>query len=123
MNDIQLLRYKIEYDPETGVMRHKIGPRKGQIAGTVNSHGYITVQVDGKRYQGHRLAWALHYGYWPEIVDHDDRDATNNRIKNLKDTTSEGNAQNRKARRKTKPATKWPLVYYRRKSADHENVN
>ena len=47
------------------------------------------------KYYGHRLAWLLHYGTWPEgVIDHINRDKTDNRISNLRDTTTQVNNLN-----------------------------
>lgn len=100
--DIFDLRSALSYDPETGLLRWKSGNRKGQVAGTLKSDGYMEVVVDGVRIVAHRAAWAIHTGFWPfGIVDHDNQVRHDNRWSNLKDTTTKGNAQNRAGRGKS----------------------
>lgn len=61
------------------------GVKSGDIAGRKNHDGYIHVSVFGKTYSGHRLAWFLHYGEFPELdIDHINRDRSDNRICNLR---------------------------------------
>lgn len=55
---------------------------------------YRKVEVDGVTYPVHRVIFLLHYGYLPEIVDHVDRDPTNNRIGNLRAATKAENNRN-----------------------------
>jgi hypothetical protein len=69
--------------------------RAGQVAGTLNSKGYICITVNGKSYKAHRLAWFFHYGVWPvNQIDHIDQNKTNNRINNLREVTNSQNKQN-----------------------------
>ena len=56
----------------------------GDRAGTPNGHGYIYAFVDGRRYALHKLIYCMHHAVWPEVVDHIDRDKSNNRIENLR---------------------------------------
>lgn len=59
------------------------------------SHGYISIRVDGELYLAHRLAWFYVHGVWPSVwLDHEDRDKTNNRLKNLREATVSQNLQN-----------------------------
>lgn len=49
------------------------------------------------QYKAHRLAWVYVYGEAPVgLVDHVDRDVTNNRIKNLRDVTDGQSNQNKR---------------------------
>jgi len=43
------------------------------------------MEINGKYYAQHRLAWFYHFGKWPSnMIDHIDRDKANNRIDNLR---------------------------------------
>ena len=94
----------LQYDPETGVIIWIKKPCKkiqvGNIAGNLNSDGYIHIRFYGKSYQAHRLAWYLHYGKWPtNQIDHINGIRTGNRINNLRDVTRSENQNNRKGHR------------------------
>ena len=55
---VDLLNHLFEYDKETGNLIWKIqqrGIRKGSIAGTIKSHGYLCVGINYKSYRAHRL--------------------------------------------------------------------
>lgn len=69
----------------------------GEVAGTWSaSNGWI-VSVDGKQYKAHHLAWVMCYGVWPtQVIDHMDGDRRNNRQDNLRDVTTQLNAQNQR---------------------------
>jgi len=99
----------LSYNPLTGVLTWKMAPSRkikaGSVAGGVskgvNPGGYarIQIQLGGKMYKAHRLAWFLHYGEQPpKKIDHINNDATDNRIDNLRDGTGLVNAQNMKDR-------------------------
>lgn len=96
---IDQLRKLISYDAESGELRWLVSAgrvKKGDIAGSMNK-GYLSVQVGGRRIQAHRIAWAIHYGVWPEQqIDHIDTDRKNNGIKNLREVTNSENHQNRR---------------------------
>ncbi len=50
----------------------------------------VKVCIDKGMYEQvyqHRIIFFLHYGYFPESVDHKDRDTRNNRPDNLRDAT------------------------------------
>lgn len=100
--DIEALREAFTYCAETGLIRRAKDTgtkwRKGQIAGGANGQGYIEIKLQGKIYQAHRLAWALHYGEQPpEYIDHINRDPKDNRICNLRAATKSQNGANRVA--------------------------
>ncbi len=94
------LKEHLAYDPETGIFTRIASSRTDRIglpAGTVGRNGYVYINVGGKLYLGHRLAWFFTYGVAPEgHVDHINRDRADNRIANLREcpTKHRGNAQN-----------------------------
>lgn len=85
--------------------------RAGEIAGTVNKRGYISIIIDGKSYQAHRLAFLYMTGEWPKgDVDHRNDDENpadvnrrDNRWCNLRDGTHRANCSNRKRHREGMP--------------------
>jgi hypothetical protein len=86
--EIELLRQLFDYH-EDGffVRRVKTGPQTyvGQeVHGYVDVAGYHKIGFSGKTRLLHRCIFAWHHGYYPVIVDHEDRDKGNNRIENLR---------------------------------------
>lgn len=47
---------------------------------------------------GHRVAWFIYYGEWPDLLDHIDGDRCNNKISNLRKVTHSENMYNIKNR-------------------------
>ena len=88
------------YCKETGVFtwaKRKGHAMPGSIAGTDFGQGYIGIQLDGRRYQAHRLAWLYVFGEWPENeIDHIDGVRNNNSISNLREATHKQNVQNKR---------------------------
>lgn len=97
-----------DYNPSTGDISFK--PRfgadgftqswnrryAGKVAGCVMNVGYLFIRVRDQTLLGHRVAWALHHGAWPEgEIDHRDRDKLNNAIANLRLSTRTQNITNR----------------------------
>ena len=65
------------YFPFDGVFVHKtnagIRRDKGNIAGNINTQGYVAIGIDGHSYLAHRLTFLYVRGYFPEHeVDHRD---------------------------------------------------
>lgn len=59
----------------------------GQVAGSLNRDGYLRVRVNSVEYMVHRLVWKMATGEdipTGMLIDHIDRDRTNNRIANLR---------------------------------------
>ena len=98
------LKSLLNYNPETGMFvwaakRQKI--QIGSIAGTP-SKGYISIGINYKAYSAHKLAWLYVYGVWPTEIDHINHVKTDNRIKNLRETTRSQNQKNQPLRKKSK---------------------
>lgn len=91
------LRAILRYEPETGrfirlVATHGKGGVKpiGAEAGiTVKGRRYV--DINGRRYAAHRLAWFFMTGKWPVEVDHENRDPLDNRWANLREATRSQN--------------------------------
>jgi hypothetical protein len=68
----------------------------GTLAGAIETKGgYRDVRLNGRRFRGHWIIWALMTGEWPtHEIDHIDGDGSNNRWANLRLATHAENAQN-----------------------------
>lgn len=103
-----------EYDKETGKLYWKVRPQShfrtargrntrnaryaGKEAGCINKFGRVEVRVGLLCWLAHRLIWLMHTGELPKIIDHIDRDPTNNRIENLRVCTHSENLINSRKR-------------------------
>lgn len=76
------------------------GRKAGQVAGCTDKEGYQVLSYSGKQYRVHRLIWLFHYGTLPPLVDHRDRNVSNNRIENLREARYSQNSQNQKTNRR-----------------------
>lgn len=89
------------YNPCTGVFIFRNGARKGKIAGTKMTDGYISLNINRVRGKGsesilaHRAAWIYIYDEIPIEIDHKDRTTGNNSIWNLRNVTRIQNTHNR----------------------------
>ena len=99
----QRLLESIRYNPENGYF---IWPN-GDIAGTERNDGYCQINILGKIYLAHRLAWFYVTGEWPiGKLDHQDNDRLNNRWENLRLATNGQNAWNSKLSTKNRSGHK-----------------
>lgn len=96
---LSILHELLDYNPTTGVFtwrvrRHRVKP--GDVAGVLDGRGYQSIQVCGKSYRAHRLAWFYVYGTWPDgQIDHRNGCRSDNRLSNLRVCTNAENGQNR----------------------------
>lgn len=95
------LRELFEYDREAGHFIRRVhasaNARAGDVAGVINVAGYVQIDVDGRTYLAHRLAWLYVTGEWPAAqVDHINTDRSDNRWDNLRAASNQQNQANRK---------------------------
>jgi hypothetical protein len=94
------LKEVLHYDPETGIftwaINRPMAPKapKGGVAGGMDGHGYWNISIDCVKHRAHRLAWLYVYGFYPQEVDHQNHDRTDNRLVNLRSTDRIGNGKN-----------------------------
>lgn len=104
----------LEYNKETGIFTWKerlVDSFKKINAGKIwnkrfankntgcidKSNGYLRINIEGKLYLAHRLAWIYVNGcITKEIIDHVNGNITDNRISNLREASKSENLQNRR---------------------------
>ncbi len=93
------LKELLHYDPETGDFTNRTtrssSAIKGNIAGSLESIGYVCIRIDYVRYWSHRLAWLYMTGDIPEEVDHINHDRSDNKWSNLKWANKTINTRNK----------------------------
>ena len=104
--DIEVLRDRITYDPETGIVKSK---RSGKVVKTLATHGYIVIKIQNTLYQLHRVIWKFHTGEDPgELeIDHINGDTGDNRWCNLRLATRTENECNKSGFNVYKRGNKW----------------
>lgn len=94
------LKDRLSYDPETGKLFWKKCRNKkriGEEAKSLDVCGYIQVNMQYVVMKGHRIAWAIFYGAWPEDhIDHINGIRNDNRIVNLRCVSGTINTQNKR---------------------------
>lgn len=97
---LNYLRSILDYDPETGIFINRVrrgpaGHEPGTEAGYLDKDGYLIIQIGGRKYRAHRLAYVWMTGEWPEDeIDHKDGLPANNAWRNLRDATRSDNCAN-----------------------------
>jgi HNH endonuclease/AP2 domain len=114
--DPAIVRELLDYRPVSGLLVWKFRALRwfdsertfkcwnGRYAGTLASSKHVTgyryVDILGVGYHAHRVAWAHHYGVWPEDeVDHINHNRSDNRIVNLRNASRTTNTQNASKRK------------------------
>ena len=109
--DQSYLRECFDYDPVAGVLywrerplshfldewRWKIWNNRsaGKVAGFPRPDGYRCITIGNKQYIVHLIIWMLVEGYRPEhLIDHKNRDRTDNSWGNLREATRSQNQRN-----------------------------
>ena len=110
----------ITYNPDTGLFKWleytSSRAKKGWFESTkiCRKGSYVKSEylgVDGKKYSPPRLAWYLMKGSWPKIIDHINRNATDNRWCNLRELQSNSeNNQNITAKGYHKVGSKYRVL-------------
>jgi hypothetical protein len=104
---VEYLRERLNYDPKTGALTWKHGPRTknyltGKAAGNRDAY-YIRVEFEGGRYTAHRIIWKMMTGEDPPSdIDHKDRNGFNNSWANLRVATRTEAVWNRQLPRRRK---------------------
>lgn len=107
---LKFIKEALDYDPRTGIFTWKTRPvdhfsseqsalaknkrYAGTIAGRITAKGYIDIQLNGKMYKAHRLAWLYTNSVWPEEIDHINGIRSDNRLANLRSCSRSENMQN-----------------------------
>lgn len=117
----EYLKSIISYNSETGILtwKKRTDVRQcwndrfaGKKAGCKRKDGYIVFAINNKLYLAHTIAFFIHYGVWPEEIDHDNRVRDDNRIVNLISTTPLMNNKNMPIR-KTNTSGHIGVNYYK----------
>ncbi len=94
------LKYRLTYDKVTGIFTTNITTPcnfKGKKSGHIDTNGYVILQLDGKLYKAHRLAYLYMEGKFPDKqLDHIDGNRSNNVYSNLRLATQSENSQNQR---------------------------
>lgn len=66
----------------------------GDEAGSIDSYNRCCIQYSNKRMKRSVIIFMMHHNYRPPVVDHKDMDTLNDKIKNLRPSTTQLNAIN-----------------------------
>jgi hypothetical protein len=94
------LKELLRYDRKTGIFRWRVrrkSRRRTDIAGCRALSEHWCINIDGRSYRAHQLAWLYMKGEWGRpLIDHRDGNPLNNRWDNLRLASHANNAANRK---------------------------
>jgi hypothetical protein len=127
----------LHYDPKTGEFRW-LNPTSrsinaGDLAGNLDpSSRYWDIAIEGRSYRAHRLAWLYMTGkWWPRVIDHRDRNPSNNRWDNLRRATVSQNNANRRRHKNNAcgfkgvtriPSGRWRATIFKNRRRHHLGV-
>lgn len=126
-HEADLVRRFISYNPDTGAFtrirgagKFKAGSEVGCVAGR-----YLQINVAGKRYRAHQLAWLLVHGYIANEIDHINGNGLDNRISNLRAVTHQQNNHNHRVPPKHNTTGLLGVSYYKagNKYSAHINID
>ena len=98
----ELIRSLYVYDSDTGNLIWRMSPfrskrKAGDIAGSYKKNGRWEVKVGGRGVLRSRIVWLYHHGSLPNAeIDHINRDASDDRIENLREATRSQQLVNRR---------------------------
>lgn len=87
----------------------RIGDRAGWISKTHSGLRYF-IRIDKNMYYCARIIFFMHHNWWPEMVDHEDRNSLNNKIENLRAADGFQNAAN--VKKKPNRTSKYMGVHF-----------
>ena len=94
------LRQLLNVDPCTGILlwryNHQRPDRIGQRTGWLTDTGYWRVALDGSTYYASQIIWLFVHGQLVGLLDHINRDRSDDRLLNLRPATKGQNAVNSK---------------------------
>lgn len=95
------------YNVDTGLFYKKSNATNA--IGTITKSGYVVFRVNRKLLYAHRVAFFLTHGFLPKMVDHINRNRSDNRLENLREADAKLNAENSQGYGVTKPkhTKKW----------------
>jgi len=99
------LNERLSYDQATGLLKWKHfkgAKRIGQEAGGYDNKGYKRVKINDVNYFSHRLAYYMHHGVEPSVIDHINGVRDDNRASNLRSVAHLDNMINQKKPRNNK---------------------
>ena len=93
------LKEWLHYDPITGIFKWIKSPARcakvGAVAGSLSGDKYWQIRLLGRNHKAHRLAWLFMTGEYPEmVIDHRDRNRSNNIFTNLRAADFSQNSSN-----------------------------
>lgn len=118
MLDLEEAKQRLSYNPESGLFVWLSAYKKcrvGKVAGSLESNGYVRIEIKGVKYGAHRLAYLFMTGEWPPSgydIDHINRCGSDNRWCNIRLATPSQNGANRDIFRNNKSGVKG--VYFNR---------